>query len=110
MLITSLELHNIKSYDETGASISFKPGVNLICGRNGSGKTTILESIGFALFGALEYKQTQLRREGEEKGQIVLTFESPLDQRRYQVVRGALDSLGVENRKRSRSRYGAKKG
>ena len=28
---------------------------------------------------------------------------------RYQVVRGALDSLGVENRKRSRSRYGAKK-
>lgn len=28
---------------------------------------------------------------------------------RYQVVRGALDSLGVEGRKRSRSRYGAKK-
>ncbi|HID75068.1 MAG TPA: 30S ribosomal protein S12 [Planctomycetaceae bacterium] len=28
---------------------------------------------------------------------------------RYQVVRGALDALGVENRKQSRSRYGAKK-
>ncbi|NLX98002.1 MAG: 30S ribosomal protein S12 [Rhodopirellula sp.] len=28
---------------------------------------------------------------------------------RYQVVRGALDSLGVENRKQARSRYGAKK-
>lgn len=28
---------------------------------------------------------------------------------RYQVVRGALDSLGVEGRKQSRSRYGAKK-
>ena len=28
---------------------------------------------------------------------------------RYQVVRGALDALGVEGRKRSRSRYGAKK-
>jgi len=28
---------------------------------------------------------------------------------RYQVVRGALDTLGVEGRKRSRSRYGAKK-
>jgi small subunit ribosomal protein S12 len=27
---------------------------------------------------------------------------------RYQVVRGALDTLGVEGRKRSRSRYGAK--
>ena len=28
---------------------------------------------------------------------------------RYQVVRGALDTLGVEGRKQSRSRYGAKK-
>jgi small subunit ribosomal protein S12 len=28
---------------------------------------------------------------------------------RYQVVRGALDALGVEGRKQSRSRYGARK-
>ena len=28
---------------------------------------------------------------------------------RYQVVRGALDTLGVDGRKQSRSRYGAKK-
>ena len=28
---------------------------------------------------------------------------------RYHVVRGALDTLGVEDRKRSRSKYGAKK-
>jgi len=28
---------------------------------------------------------------------------------RYQVVRGALDALGVEGRKQSRSRYGAKR-
>jgi len=28
---------------------------------------------------------------------------------RYQVVRGSLDSLGVEGRKQARSRYGAKK-
>ena len=28
---------------------------------------------------------------------------------RYQVVRGALDTLGVADRKQSRSRYGAKK-
>jgi small subunit ribosomal protein S12 len=28
---------------------------------------------------------------------------------RYHVVRGTLDSTGVENRKRSRSKYGAKK-
>jgi len=29
---------------------------------------------------------------------------------RYQVVRGTQDTLGVEKRKQSRSRYGAKKG
>ena len=28
---------------------------------------------------------------------------------RYHIVRGALDTQGVENRKRSRSKYGAKK-
>jgi small subunit ribosomal protein S12 len=28
---------------------------------------------------------------------------------RYHVVRGALDTLGVENRKQSRSKYGAKR-
>ncbi len=28
---------------------------------------------------------------------------------RYHIVRGALDCLGVENRKRGRSKYGAKK-
>lgn len=29
---------------------------------------------------------------------------------RYHIVRGALDTVGVKNRKRSRSKYGAKKG
>ena len=28
---------------------------------------------------------------------------------RYHIVRGALDTLGVENRKQSRSKYGAKR-
>jgi len=29
---------------------------------------------------------------------------------RYHIIRGSLDTLGVEGRKRSRSKYGAKKG
>ncbi len=29
---------------------------------------------------------------------------------RYHIVRGTLDALGVDGRKRSRSKYGAKKG
>jgi len=29
---------------------------------------------------------------------------------RYHIIRGTLDALGVENRKQSRSKYGAKRG
>jgi small subunit ribosomal protein S12 len=29
---------------------------------------------------------------------------------RYKIIRGALDTQGVKNRKQARSRYGAKKG
>jgi exonuclease SbcC len=88
MLIRSLELENIKSYGPRSIEIPFRPGINLICGRNGSGKSTILESIGFALFGSLDYKQSQLCREGEKSGKIVLSFESRLDERTYEVIRG----------------------
>jgi exonuclease SbcC len=88
MLITSLELRNVKSYGERGIRIPFQSGVNLICGQNGSGKSTILESIGYALFDALDYKHAQFCREGEKSGQIVLTFLSGLDERQYQVIRG----------------------
>jgi len=86
MLIESVELRNVKSYAEPGSKIHFRPGVNLIWGDNGSGKTTILEAIGYALFGAIDYKLAQFLREGVKEGEIVLTFEGK-DDRSYQVVR-----------------------
>ncbi|MDQ4075963.1 MAG: AAA family ATPase [Chloroflexota bacterium] len=89
MLITSVELNNIKSYGHGGSPIRFRPGVNLICGQNGSGKSTLLEAIGFALFDSLDYNQAQLCREGESSGEVVLTFQSPVDERSYQVIRSA---------------------
>jgi exonuclease SbcC len=54
MLIQSLELRNIKSYDIQGSAAQFAEGINLIWGENGSGKTTLVEAIGLVLFGALE--------------------------------------------------------
>lgn len=44
MHVTALELTNFRSYAH--ASISFVPGINLIIGANGQGKTNLLEAIG----------------------------------------------------------------
>ena len=86
MEITELALQNVKSYGRDETRVAFLPGVNLIWGENGSGKTTILEAIGFALFGALDYTKDQFRREGESEGEIVLSFLGR-DGRPYQLVR-----------------------
>ena len=54
MIIRSLRLKNIKSYGEgpdgNGVIIRFEPGVNRIAGKNGHGKSTLIESLGYALF------------------------------------------------------------
>jgi exonuclease SbcC len=47
---------------------TFQPGVISICGPNGSGKTTILEAIAWALFDHLEYKREDFVRRGGQKG------------------------------------------
>ena len=86
MQITQLELKNIKSHADA-EPIRFAPGVNAITGPTGAGKSTILEAIGFALFDSLPYKQNQFLREGENRGEIVVSFVDALDEREYQVVR-----------------------
>jgi exonuclease SbcC len=89
MWITRLQLSNIKSYGENSAPIYFSEGVNLIQGHNGAGKSTILESIGLALFDSdSSYNSQQFVREGAKAGTIVLGFISAVDEREYEVIRG----------------------
>ncbi|HEY7123746.1 MAG TPA: SMC family ATPase [Ktedonobacterales bacterium] len=85
MLITKVELENIKSY--RSASITLGQGTTAIRGQNGAGKTTLVEAIGFALFDYLSYNHQQFVREGERTGTITVTFISGVDSREYQVVR-----------------------
>jgi exonuclease SbcC len=85
MRITSLELHNIKSYAEP-TRVDLTNGVNAICGPNGSGKTTVLEAIGFVLFDYLPYPQAAFLREGQKTGMIRLSLAGR-DGREYEVVR-----------------------
>ncbi|HET9529307.1 MAG TPA: AAA family ATPase, partial [Blastocatellia bacterium] len=85
MLITRVELENIKNYEE--GDFDFGPGVTAISGPNGAGKTTILEAISWALFDHLPYKKEDFLRRGAKKGSVRVTFESALDQRQYTVYR-----------------------
>jgi len=49
MIITNIDLINYRKFDHI--NIDLVKGINLIEGLNGSGKTTIIESIGVALYG-----------------------------------------------------------
>lgn len=84
MKITSIDLDNIKSYRRQ--TIHLTDGVNAIAGHNGSGKTTILEAIGFALFDFLPYPQSAFLREGEKSGAVRVRLQLN-DGREYEVVR-----------------------
>src|ERR1044071_6205960 len=85
MLITRVELDNIKNYEE--GSFEFHPGVTAISGPNGAGKTTIIEAIAWALFDQLPYKKEDFLRRGAKKGVVRVTFISSVDGREYTVHR-----------------------
>ncbi len=84
MLITRIELENIKSYRHL--MVDFRRGTTAISGANGSGKTTIVEAIGFALFDYLPYSQARFVREGEKYGRVVIHLIGG-DERPYTVER-----------------------
>ena len=48
MIFKNLVLKNFKSHENT--SIDFNPGITVIVGENGAGKSTIFEAISYALF------------------------------------------------------------
>ncbi len=75
MFIKSIKLRNIRSYENQ--AIEFPPGSTLLAGDIGSGKSTILLAIEFALFG-IRRKQlsgSSLLRHGKKHGEVELKFE-----------------------------------
>ncbi|MCS7097736.1 MAG: AAA family ATPase [Candidatus Methanomethyliaceae archaeon] len=74
MIIRRLKLKNIRSYDE--GEISFPTGAVLFEGDIGSGKSTILLAIEFALFGLGNEKGTSLLSLGRNEGEVELEFEA----------------------------------
>jgi exonuclease SbcC len=75
MIIRSLKLKNIRSYlDE---EVRFPEGSTLLSGDIGSGKTTILLALEFAIFGLLrgQLSGSSLLRHGKNEGFVELKLE-----------------------------------
>ncbi|MBU0929902.1 MAG: hypothetical protein KJ623_02425 [Nanoarchaeota archaeon] len=75
MIIKKIKLNNIRSY--ANQEINFPIGSTLLAGNVGSGKSTILMSIDFALFGLQKGNITgsSLLRNDADKGQVELELE-----------------------------------
>jgi DNA repair protein SbcC/Rad50 len=74
MIIRNITLSNIRSY-KSPAPIPLTTGVTLFEGDIGSGKSTILSAIEFALFGLGDVDSSYLLRHGERTGSVLLEFE-----------------------------------
>lgn len=83
MILKTLELQNIRSYDKL--KVDFPEGIILFEGATGSGKSTILMAIEFALFGLGSIKGSSLLRLGAQQGNVSLTFD--VDGKEYTVNR-----------------------
>jgi exonuclease SbcC len=83
MILKSLEMENIRSYEEQ--KVTFPLGTTLFEGDIGSGKSTILNAIEFALFGLGSQRGASLLRLGTKKGSTTLTFG--VDDKEYKIHR-----------------------
>lgn len=75
LLLKEIHIKNFRSH--TDSKIEFDTGINLIAGRNGAGKSSILEAILVALYGPRPagLKKNELARIGTSGYTINLTFE-----------------------------------
>jgi exonuclease SbcC len=83
VILRSLKLENIRSYTEQ--TVPFPLGTTLFEGDIGSGKSTILMAIEFALFGLGSEKGGALLKAGAKKGLVSLCFE--VEGKEYEVCR-----------------------
>jgi len=109
MIIKSLILENIRSYESV--KINFPEGSILLAGDIGSGKTTILLAIEFALFGLQPgQKGSSLLRNDKNQGKIILELEIEGKQiiierrlKRGKSVTQDYASISIDNNKQEKS-------
>ena len=88
MRLISLEMHNFRKFKD--AEIKFPEGIIGLVGNNGAGKSTIIEAIGWALYGnrAARTSKDEIKRQGAARSDdcwVKLVFE--LGGNTYEVFR-----------------------
>ena len=88
-MISSISLSNWRCHSST--KLKFKKGTNLIVGKMGSGKSSVLEAISFALFGtfpSLKRGRTKLSDIiARESNSASVSLAFTLDGKNYEVNR-----------------------
>ncbi|MEG3224478.1 MAG: hypothetical protein BME94_02875 [Methanobacteriales archaeon Met13] len=84
MIIKKLKMENFKSHGNT--VVDFDPGVSIIIGENGAGKSSILEAVSFALFKSHSGKNMDVLVKNEAKS-LMVELDFVAHGREYQVRR-----------------------
>ncbi|WP_298617493.1 SMC family ATPase [uncultured Thermosynechococcus sp.] len=97
MEIQRLTLKNFKIHQER--TFEFLPGVNVICGENGAGKTSLFEAIAWVLFDATSgygsgFNRAIIRR-GARRAEATVQFISAVDGRSYVVRRNTQTGYSI---------------
>ncbi len=92
MRIGKIRLVNFTTHQDT--TLEFVPGINIITGSNGSGKSSVVQALYFALFGRGLYygRKDELVRHGSRN----LLVELHLDGDRLRVIRRSLRGVETE--------------
>ncbi len=83
MILNSIIIENIRSYQHE--EVEFPRGITLFEGDIGSGKSTVLMAIEFALFGLGSQKADALLAKKSDMGHVILDFST--DGERYEIKR-----------------------
>ncbi len=94
--ITNIRLNNITSH--TNTEITFKEGLNVLLGENGTGKSSVLKMIGHVLFNSLPSTQSDYVRKGKDarkSGSVTVNLIGK-DNQEYAITRSVAGNTNVE--------------
>ncbi|MDX2485744.1 MAG: DNA repair protein RecN [Pseudodonghicola sp.] len=83
-MLRSLDIHDMLIIDRL--ELSFQPGLNVLTGETGAGKSILLDSLGFVLGWR---GRAELVRQGAAQGEVVAVFDLPPDHPAHRVLQEA---------------------
>ena len=83
-MLRGLHIHNMLLIDRL--ELEFQPGLNVLTGETGAGKSILLDSLGFVLGWR---GRADLVRQGADLGEVTAWFELPGDHSAFDILRAA---------------------